>query len=112
MMTPAALSLATSDLTCPAQPPITTITHPALVSPSLIPGAGTTIPQSPEAHHITTQLPAHHITTQPPVYQLISDTVPPVPVQIRHKIIQGEFIDFSVLLHKATFPDTTANPRH
>ena len=26
------------------------------------------------------------------------------------KIIQGEFIDFSVLLHRATFPDATADP--
>ena len=42
---------------------------------------------------------------QPPVHQIISDTLPPVPAQVRQKIIQGEFIDFSVLLQKVTFPD-------
>jgi len=55
------------------------------------------------------ELPTYQITTQP-VYQQISDTLPPVPAQMCQKIMQGEFIDFAVLLYKATFPDAAADP--
>ena len=41
---------------------------------------------------------------------MVTNTLPPVPAQMRQKIIQDEFIDFSVLLHRATFPDATADP--
>ena len=56
------------------------------------------------------QPPYHQLTTQPTVHPMATDTLPPVPAQIRQKIIQGEFIDFSVLLHRATFLDATADP--
>ena len=36
--------------------------------------------------------------------------MPPVPTQLRQRILQGEFIDFSMLLHKTKFPDTMADP--
>jgi len=36
--------------------------------------------------------------------------MPPVPAQLWQSILQGEFIDFSVLLHKSTFPDAMADP--
>ena len=41
---------------------------------------------------------------------MANDILPPLPAQLRQKIIQDEFIDFSALLHRAVFPDTTANP--
>ena len=78
------------------QPPI-----PALLPPAT-PATGWTMQQQPY----------HQLTTQPTVHPMATDTLPPVPAQIRHKIIQGEFIDFSVLLHRATFPDATADPYH
>ena len=76
------------------QPPI-----PALLPPAT-PATGWTMQQPPY----------HQLTTQPTVHPMATDTLPPVPAQIRQKIIQGEFIDFSVLLHRATFPGATADP--
>ena len=59
----------------------------------------------------TIHQPAYHqVTTQPTVHPMAKDTLPPVPAQLRQNIIQGEFIDFSVLLHRATFQDASADP--
>ena len=54
--------------------------------------------------------PAGYLMETQPSYQMISNTIPPVPAQIRQRITQGEFIDFAVLLHKATFPDAAIDP--
>ena len=78
------------------QPPI-----PALLPP-VMPATGWTMQQPPY----------HQLTTQPTVYPMATDALPPVPALIHQKIIQGEFIDLSVLLHSATFSDTTADPCH
>ena len=56
------------------------------------------------------QPPYHQLTTQPIVYPMATDTLPPIPSQICQKIIQGELIGFSMLLHRATLPDATADP--
>ena len=45
------------------------------------------------------QQPPYQSIMQPAAHPMTSETLPPVPAQIRQKIIQGEFIDFSVLLH-------------
>ena len=45
-----------------------------------------------------------------PRYQIISNTIPPVPAQTYQKITQGEFIDIAVLLRKATFPNGATDP--
>jgi len=37
-------------------------------------------------------------------------TMPPILTHLRQSIMQGEFIDFSVSLHKAVFPDAMADP--
>ena len=74
-------------------------TIPALLPPPM-PATGWTMQQPPY----------HQLTTQPTVHPMATDTLPPVPAQIRQKIIQGKFIDFSVLLHRATFTDATADP--
>ena len=55
------------------------------------------------ATYATPTLPAHH---------LLEITMPPVPTPLRKRILQGEFIDFSMLLHKAMFPDAMADPPH
>ena len=75
-----------------------------LLIPALLP------PAMPAAGWTMQQPPYNQLTTQPTVYPMATDTLSPVPAQIRQKIIQGEFIDFSVLLHRATFPDATADP--
>ena len=81
--------------------------YPAVVQPSM----STLLPPSmPTSSWTTQQPPYHQLTMQPPAHLTTCDTLPPVPAQIHQKIIQGEFIDFSVLLHKATFPDTGADP--
>ena len=76
------------------QPPI-----PALLPPAM-PATGWTMQQPPY----------HQLTTQPTVHPMANDTLPPVPAQIRQKIIHGEFIDFSVLLNRVTFPNAAADP--
>ena len=50
------------------------------------------------------------LTTQPTFHPMANDFIPPVPTQIHQKITQGEFIDFSVLLHRDTFLDAAAHP--
>ena len=42
------------------------------------------------------QQPPYQSIMQPAAHPMTSETLPPVPAQIRQKIIQGEFIDFSV----------------
>ena len=76
------------------QPPI-----PALLPPAM-PATGCTMHEPPY----------HQLTTQPTVHPKATDTLPPVSTQICQKIIQGKFVDFSVLLHRATFRDATADP--
>ena len=72
------------------QPPIPTLLLPVM------PATGWTMQQPPY----------HQLTTQPTVHPMATDTLSPVPAQIRQKIIQGEFIDFSVLLHRASHKKT------
>ena len=76
------------------QPPI-----PVLL-PLFMPATGWTMQQPPY----------HKLTIQPTVHPMATDTLPPVLAQICQKIIQGEFIGFSVLLHRATFPNATVDP--
>ena len=58
-----------------------TATQPLIPTllPPLIPTIGGIM--QPSAHH-------QSVTMQPPVHQMISDTLPPVPAQIRQKIIR------------------------
>ena len=72
---------------------------PALLPPAM-PTTGWTIHEPPY----------HQLTTQPTVHPKATDALPPVSTQICQKIIQGEFIDFSVLLHRAIFRDATTDP--
>ena len=67
-------------------------------------------PSIPTTAWTMQQLPYHQVTTQPTVHPMAKNTLQPVPAQLRQKIIRGEFIDFSVLLHRATFPDVVADP--
>ena len=82
-------------------------TYSAVVQPAPIP---TLLPPSTPTSGWIMQQPPYQPIMQPAAHPMTSDTLPPVPAQIRQKIIQGEFIDFSVLLHKATFPDAAADP--
>ena len=68
------------------------------------------LPSIPTTARTTQQSPYHQVTTQPTVHPMANDTLPPQPAQLRQKIIQGEFIDFSVLLHRVvTLPDAAAD---
>ena len=68
------------------------------------------LPSIPTTAWTMQQPPYHQVTTQPTVHPMANDTLPPVPAQLCQRIIQGEFIDFSVLLRSATFPDAAADP--
>ena len=83
----------------PSYSDIVQLPIPALLPP-VMPATGWTMQQPPY----------YQLTTQPTVHPMATDTLPPVPAQIRQKIIQGDFIDFYVLLHRATFLDVTADP--
>ena len=45
--------------------------------------------------------------SDPPAYippsQLQNSTSPPIPVQLRQQILQGEYVDFAMLLQRAKF---------
>ena len=75
-----------------------------LLIPALLP------PAMPATGWTMQQPPYHQLTIQPTVQPMATDTLPPIPAQIHQKIIQCEFIDFSVLLHRSTFLDATADP--
>ena len=68
------------------------------------------LPSMPATSLTMQQPPYHQLIIQPTVHPMANNTLPPVLAQIHQKIIQGEFIDFSVLLHRATFPHSTAAP--
>ena len=53
----------------------------------------------------TTQLLNYTSSHIPATNYSPSSTLPPVPVQLRQQILQGEYVDFAMLLHKATFSD-------
>ena len=46
----------------------------------------------------------HHA---PPQQVVVTSTLPPVPAQLHQQIVQGEYVDFSILLNKTMFVDTT-----
>ena len=78
-----------------AQPPIPTahaaITAAAPMYPAVVqPPISTLLPPSmPTSSWTTQQPPYHQLTMQPPAHLTTCDTLPPVPAQIRQKIIQG-----------------------
>ena len=51
--------------------------------------------------------PTHHVLPQ---QLLAASTLPPVSAQLHQQIVQGEYVDFSVLLNKTVFMDTTGQP--
>ena len=82
-------------------------TYSAVVQPASIP---TPLPLPRPTSGWIMQQPPYQSIMQPAAQPMTSDTLPPMSAQICQKIKQGEFIDFSVLLHKATFPDAAADP--
>ena len=82
-------------------PPVVQLaaTHVAFVPPLITHTTDRTITQ-----------PTSYQILRKPSYQTVSNTTPPVPTQMHQKISQGEFIDFAVLLHKATFFDVAIDP--
>ena len=45
-----------------------------------------------------------------PPSQLQNSTSPPIPVQLRQQILQGEYVDFAMLLHRAKFSEVSEVP--
>ena len=94
-----------------AQPPIPKAhaahpMYPAIVQPPI---STLLLPLMLTSSWTMQQPPYHQLTKQRPAHQMTSDILPPMLALIRQKIIQGEFIDFYVLLHKATFPVASAD---
>ena len=54
----------------------------------------------------TASVPSAYI----PPSQLQNSTSPPIPVQLRHQILQGEYVDFAMLLHRAKFSEVPEVP--
>ena len=54
----------------------------------------------------TVSVPSAYI----PPSHLQSSTSPPIPVQLRQQILQGEYVDFAMLLHRANFSDVSEVP--
>ena len=116
-MLPSQLPL-TSQPPLPSQLPLMTATttipvvgsYLPVVQPTATHAAEFVPPQVTRTTIRTIAQPAGYLMETQPSYQMISNTIPPVPAQIRQRITQGEFIDFAVLLHKATFPDAAIDP--
>ena len=51
--------------------------------------------------------PTHYVLPQQPS---AASTLPPVPAQLHQQFVQDEYVDFSVLLNKTGFMDTTGQP--
>ena len=45
-----------------------------------------------------------------PPSQLQNSTSPSIPVQLRQQILQGEYVDFAMLLHRAKFSEVSEVP--
>ena len=111
-MLPSQLPL-TSQPPLPSQLPLMTAinTIPAVrsylpvVQPTAIRTAEFLPPPATRTAIGTIAQPAGYLMETQPNYQMISNTVPPVPAQIHQRIT-----DFAVLLHKATFPDAAIDP--
>ena len=78
-----------------------------------------TVPLLPAASYPQNfSLPLFHAGNQtvsvPSVYippgQLRNSTSPLIPVQLRQQILQGEYVDFAMLLHRAKFSEVSEVP--
>ena len=78
-----------------------------------------TVPLPPAASYPQSfSLPLFHAGNQtvsvPSAYlppsQLQKSTSPPIPVQLRQQILQGEYVDFAMLLHRAKFSEVSKVP--
>ena len=58
----------------------------------------------------TTQLLSSTSSYTPATSYSPNSTLPPVSAQLRQQILQGEYVDFAMLLHKAIFPDVLEVP--
>ena len=54
----------------------------------------------------TVSVPSAYI----PPSQLQNSTSPPISVQLRQQILQGEYVDFAMLLHRAKFSEVSEVP--
>ena len=66
---------------------------------------GSSLPLS-HAGNQTVSVPSAYI----PPSQLQNSTSPPIPVQLRQQILQGEYVDFAMLLHRAKFSEVSEVP--
>ena len=78
-----------------------------------------TVPLPPAASYPQSfSLPLVHAGNQtvsvPSAYilpsQLQNSTSPPIPVQLQQQILQGEYVDFAMLLHRANFSEVSEVP--
>ena len=81
--------------------------------------SSSTVPLPPAASYPQgSSLPLFHAGNQtvsvPSAYippsQLQNSTSPPIPVQLRQQILQGEYVDFAMLLHRAKFSEVSEVP--